>query len=149
MQQDLLGFAVDGEFEFAAVAADVFGTGKGNLRRRGGEAGADFFVARAGIVGFEADGSAAIFDDGEFVNQSLELSDEMSGDEHGAFAGFRFLVGADDGLDEFAADDGIEARGGFVEYEQFRLGANRADEGELGFLAFRERAGLGPKACRS
>src|SRR5207248_1665125 len=42
-------------------------------------------------------------------------------------------------LDEFAADDGVEAGGRFIEHQQFRLGANGGDERELRALALRER----------
>ena len=57
-------------------------------------------------------------------------------------AGIAGLIRADDGLDEFAADDGVEAGGRLVEHEQFRFGTNRADERELRALAFGEVAGF-------
>ena len=55
----------------------------------------------------------------------------MRRDEHGPPARIAFLVGADDGLDEFAAHDRIEASGRLVEHEQLGLGADRGDQREL------------------
>ena len=57
-------------------------------------------------------------------------------------AGIVLLIGADDGLDELAADDGIQARGGLIEHQQVRLRTDGRDQRELGALAFGE--GVGP-----
>ena len=52
------------------------------------------------------------------------------------------MIGPDDSLNEFAADNGIEAAGRLIQHEQLRLGADRADERELRALAFREMTGF-------
>ncbi len=62
----------------------------------------------------------------------------MRRDEHGPPARIAFLVGADDGLDELAAHDRIEAGGRLVEHEQLGLGADRGDQRELRSLALRQ-----------
>jgi hypothetical protein len=81
---------------------------------------------------------AALLDDGEFVNQALEFGNQMRGDKNRAAAGIAGLIRADDGLDEFAADNRVEAAGRLVQHEQFRFGTDRADERKLRALAFRE-----------
>ena len=53
-----------------------------------------------------------------------------------------FLIGADDRLDELAADDRIESGRRLVEHEQIRLRTDRGDERQLGALAFRQVTGL-------
>ena len=64
----------------------------------------------------------------------------MRRDEHRAPPGIAVLIGADDRLDELAADDRIEAGRRLVEHEQLGLGADRGDERELGPLPLREVA---------
>ena len=111
-------------------------------RQRLGEPGADFLETRARAVGLHRQNGAPLFDDGEFVNQSLELRDEVGGDKHRAIFRIARLVGADDRLDEFAADDGVQPGSRLVQHEQFRLRRNGADQGQLRFLAFGQVGGF-------
>ncbi len=101
-----------------------------------------FFVARAGFVGFEGQGFATVFNDGEFVNQPFKFSDEVGGNEDRAPAGIGFLIRADDRFNEFAPNDWVQAGSWFVKDEQLRFGADSADQGELCFLAFGQGGGL-------
>ena len=54
-------------------------------------------------------GGAATFENGELVYQAFKFGDEVGGDKDGAMFGVSILVGADDGLHEFAADDRIQS----------------------------------------
>ena len=101
-----------------------------------GKRGADFPETVACGVGFHRQQIAALLDDGEFVNQTLEFRDQMRGDKYRAAAGIAGLIRANDGLDEFAADNRVEAARRLVQHEQFRFGTDRADECELRALAF-------------
>ena len=66
---------------------------------------------------YSTEGGWLHLSESELVDQSFEFGDEVRGDENRAVAGIAFLVGANDGLNEFTADDGVEARGRLVEYE--------------------------------
>src|SRR5207249_7475744 len=79
-----------------------------------------------------------VIDDRELVNQSLEFSDEVGGNQDRALAGNPFLVRADHRLDELAANDGVQARRRFIEHQQIRLRADRRDQRHLGSLALRQ-----------
>ena len=58
-----------------------------------------------------------MFNDGEFINQALKLGDQVGADKNGSVFRIGILIGPDDGTDEFASDQRIESRGGFVEDE--------------------------------
>ena len=108
----------------------------------GREAHLDPLILRASRVGFERQHLASAVDDRELVDEPLELRDEVRRDEHRPASRRAVLIRADDGLDELAADDGIQSGGGLVEHEQVRLGADGGDERELRALPFRQRARL-------
>ena len=107
-----------------------------------GEARVDLLVALARRVGGQRQHVAAPLDDRELVDQPFELGDEVRGDEDRPPARVAVLVGADDRLDELAADDRIEAGGRLVEHQQLGLGTDGGDQRELRPLPFREVARL-------
>src|SRR5678815_3526748 len=116
--------------------------GEIDWRRLAREPRVYLLVSLARGIGVERQDLAPLFDDRELVDQSFEFRDQMRGHKHRAASRIAFLIGTDDGLNEFAADDRIEARCRLVEDEQVRFGADRRDQRELGALPLRQVAGL-------
>ena len=106
-----------------------------------GELGAHAQESRPGLVGVGGHDSLSGIQDGEAVDEPFELANQVGGDEHGALSGIGVLVSADDRLDELPADQGVQARGGFIEHQQLGLGGDGSDEGQLRALAFAQPAG--------
>ena len=106
------------------------------------EAGENFLVPGPRRVGLEREHVAPALDNREFVDEALELGNQVRRDENCPTTGRAFLVRANDRLDEFAPHDRIETGRGLVKDEQFRFRANRGDERQLCPLAFREVARL-------
>src|SRR5579885_593268 len=109
---------VGDDFEFAANGANADGTYEIQLRRRTGEACAEFFVTVARAVSFEGQYRAACIHDGKFVDQAFKFTDQVRRDKYCAATRMAFLVCANDCFNEFAADDWIEAGSRFIENEQ-------------------------------
>ena len=78
------------------------------------------------MIGIHRQQVAALFDDGEFIDQAFELGNQMRGDKDGAVPRIAGLIRADDRLDKFAADNRVEAGRRLIEQEQFGFGTNRA-----------------------
>src|SRR5688572_8186568 len=95
-------------------------------------------VLLARAIGLLRQDVAAAIDDREFVDQPLELRDEMRGHQHRPPRRIAVLIGANDGSDEFAPDDRIESRGRLVEDQQIGLRTNGADQRELRALTLRQ-----------
>src|ERR1035438_4827822 len=123
--QDFLRMAVDGELQLTALAPDMPGLGKLDRRRCGSKARANLLVAGPCIVRSQRQCLAAVVDDGELVDEPLELADQVRGDKHRAIAWIGFLVGSNHRLNELAADDRIEAGGRLVQHKQIRSGERR------------------------
>src|ERR1035441_4342374 len=109
--------AVDGEFQLTALAPDMPGLLEIDHRRRRRKARANLLVAGPRFVRPQRHGLTPVVDDGELINQPLELTDQVSGNKYGAVAWIGFLVGANHRLNELAADDRIEA-GGRLAHQQ-------------------------------
>src|ERR1017187_4114514 len=134
--------AVHRKLQFSPFPPDMFGLGELDCRRRRGKARANLLVAGPGFVRPKRHGLAPVVDDGELINQSLELTDQVGRDKHRAVARISFLVGPNHCLDELAADDWVQARGRLVQPQQIRLSADGSHERHLGLLAAGKRAGL-------
>ncbi|MFM1944862.1 MAG: hypothetical protein RI897_3844 [Verrucomicrobiota bacterium] len=138
----LVQLAVDEDFEVAALAEGAACAGDVDIGCFSAERCRELSVAVPCGIGLHGQDGPAFFEDREFVDQTFEFGDEVSGDEDRASAGVGVLVGADDGADEFASDEGVEAGGGFIEDEEVGFGADCADEGDLDGLATGERGGF-------
>src|ERR1035437_10281830 len=134
--------AVYRQFQLPALAPDMPGLRKIHRWRRRGKARANLLVAGARFVRPKRQLRPPVLDDGELINQPLELTDQVRRDKHGAVARIGFLVGPNHRLDELAADDWIEPRGRLVKDQQFCLGADCSHERQLRPLAAGQRARL-------
>src|SRR4051812_5909818 len=112
---DRSGSAVSDDFEFAGSAHDVQSIFEVEVRRSLRKAGTNAPVTFACVIGFKREHRFAAIDDSELINQAFEFGDQMRRDEDGAVAGASLLIGADHGLNEFAADDGVETGSGLVQ----------------------------------
>ena len=93
--QQFVSGAIGDQLEFAAVAPHAQCRFQVEFRRRLRKACANFPITLAGVVGVQRQHGLTVIDDRELVNQSLEFSDEVGGNQDRALAGNPFLVRAD------------------------------------------------------
>src|SRR5207248_6304299 len=102
----------------------------------------DLLEAIPGIILLHGEQFAALLDNREFLNQPFELRNQMRGDENRPVFRIAGVIGPDNRLDKFPADDWIQSRGWFIEHEQLWFVADRPDQGEVRLMALGEVAGL-------
>src|SRR4051812_41371580 len=91
---------------------------------------------------FEGAGRAedGAVEDQEVVGDALDVVEEVGGEQHGAMWG---TGDVENGFEQGATGDGIEAEGGIIEDQQVGFRSKGKGERESGALAARERACLG------
>lgn len=130
------------DFEGPALTTNGTRPGQGRVRRRVlGELRPHAQESRPGLVGVGGHHGLSGIQDGEAVDEPLELADEVGGDQHGPLPGIGVLIGPDHRLDELPADRGIEARGRLVEHQQLGLRGDGPDQGQLRALPLAQAAG--------
>src|SRR4051794_6272261 len=112
-----------------------------HIRGQISKAGSNLLKTPSRLVRAKGQNVTAAVHDREFIDESLELSDQMGRYENRALAGISFLISADHGLDKFTSDNGIEAGGRLIQEQQLRFRTDRGDQRNLGPLAFGESAG--------
>src|SRR3954466_148657 len=106
------GSAVSDDFEFASFTHDVQSIFEVELRRSLRKAGTNAPVTFTCVIGFKREHRFASVNDSELINEAFEFGDQMRRYKDGTVAGASLLIGADHGLNEFAADDGVETGSG-------------------------------------